>query len=120
MPGCVMRRKTGVRRIVLLTLGWERILKRYSVHGDMSGETITEPVPGVLLECDGGWVLLDTGFNPALIGDPPLRRRFHNPDSGVEAILTGGRDPLETALDEIGVSVDAIAETAIYNLHNDH
>jgi N-acyl homoserine lactone hydrolase len=115
-----MRRKTGVRRIVLLTLGWERILKSYSVHGDMSGETITEPVPGVLLECDGGWLLLDTGFNPALIRDPPLCRRFHNPGSGVEAILTGDGDPLETALGEIAVPIDAITAVAISHLHNDH
>ena len=115
-----MGKKTGVRRVVLLTLGWERILKKYSVHGDMSGETLTEPVPGVLLECDGGWVLLDTGFNPALIRDAPLRRRFHNPDSGVEAILAGDGDPLEAALDESAVPVDAIHAVAISHLHNDH
>ena len=35
-----------------------------------------EPVPGVLLQTDGGWVLLDTGFNTALVRDPALYRRF--------------------------------------------
>jgi N-acyl homoserine lactone hydrolase len=113
-------RKTGVRRVLLLTLGWERILKKYSIHGDTSGETLTEPVPGVLLECDGGWVLLDTGFNPALIQDPPLRQRFHDPASGVEAILAGDGDPLETALVEVSVPIDAIVAVGISHLHNDH
>ena len=36
------------------------------MHG-ASGERLREP--GVLLECDGGWLLLDTGFNTALIRD---------------------------------------------------
>ena len=27
-------------------------------------------MPGVLLQVDGGWLLLDTGFNTALIRDP--------------------------------------------------
>lgn len=113
-------KKTGVRQVVPLTLGWERILKKYSVHGDTSGETLIEPVPGILLECDGGWVLLDTGFNPALIRDAPLRRRFHNPESGVEALLPGAGDPLETALEDVAVAMDAITAVAISHLHNDH
>ncbi|MGH3225824.1 MAG: N-acyl homoserine lactonase family protein [Streptosporangiaceae bacterium] len=115
-----MSRKVGVRRVIPLTLGWERIQKKYSVHGDMSGETIVEPVPGVLLECDGGFVLLDTGFNPALIRDPPLCRRFHDPDRGVEAIVAGDGDPLKAALDEAAVPIDAIDAVAISHLHNDH
>lgn len=64
----------GVRRIVLLTLGWEELPK--SVYGASPEERLREPVPGVLLECDGGWLLLDTGFNTALIRDLALRRRY--------------------------------------------
>ena len=52
-----------VRRIVLLTLGWEDLPKSVSVEGASGQEWLREPVPGVLLECDGGWLLLDTGFN---------------------------------------------------------
>src|ERR1022692_4119526 len=68
---------SGVRRIVPLTLGWEDLPKSVSVEGASDREMLREPVPGVLLECDGGWLLLDTGFNAALITDPALRRRFH-------------------------------------------
>ena len=67
---------TGVRRIVPLTLGWIDLPERILVHGG-SRDELRVPVPGILLECDGGWVLLDTGFNTALISDAALRARFH-------------------------------------------
>jgi hypothetical protein len=54
----------------------EELPKRVSVHGAPPQERVREPVPAVLLERDGGWLLLDTGFNAALIRDPALRRRF--------------------------------------------
>lgn len=73
----------GVRRIVPLLLGWEELPKSVSVHGAPYEERLREPVPAVLLECDGGWLLLDTGFNTALIRDPALRRRFYaSPPTG--------------------------------------
>ena len=68
---------SGVRRIVPLTLGWEDLAKSVSVEGAPDRPVLREPVPGVLLLCDGGWLLLDTGFNAALITDPALRARFH-------------------------------------------
>jgi N-acyl homoserine lactone hydrolase len=98
----------GVRRVVLLTLGWEDLPKSVSVHGAPPNQRLREPVPGVLLECDGGWLLLDTGFNPALIRDPALRRRFHG-DPDFRPILPGPGEPLEE-----------IAVVAVSHLHNDH
>ncbi len=68
---------SGVRRIILLTLGYEELPKAVSVYGSPPELRLREPVPGVLLECDGGWLLLDTGFNTALIRDPALYRRFY-------------------------------------------
>src|SRR5260370_19169 len=88
---------TGVRAIVALTLGYEDLPKSVSVHGAAASERLLEPVPGVLLHCDGGWLLLDTGFNLALINDPVLRRRFH-PDPAVQPLLPGPGDPLWHAL----------------------
>jgi glyoxylase-like metal-dependent hydrolase (beta-lactamase superfamily II) len=109
---------TGVRRIILLTLGWADLPKSVSVHGAPDEERLVEPVPGVLLECDGGWLLLDTGYNAALIRDAALRRRFHS--HGIQAILPGPGEPLEDALDQVGVSVDDIAAVAVSHLHYDH
>lgn len=111
---------TGVRRVVLLTLGWERLPKSWSVHGAPAHEQLCEPVPAVLLQCDGGWLLLDTGFNPALLSDPALRRRFHGPGKAITAVLPGPGDPLEQALDAAGLSLDDVTAVAVSHLHNDH
>jgi N-acyl homoserine lactone hydrolase len=109
----------GVRRVVLLTLGWEDLPLSVSIDGAPPEERLVEPVPGVLLLCDGGWLLLDTGFNPALIRDPALHRRFHG-DPRFKAVLPGPGDPLEEALDAAGIDMDDIAAVGLSHLHNDH
>jgi N-acyl homoserine lactone hydrolase len=111
---------SGVRRIILLTVGWEDLPRSVSIHGDESDLRLREPVPGILLECDGGWLLLDTGFNPSLVRDRALARRFHDPSNGIIPILGTDGDPLEEALDRAGVPVDQIELVALSHLHNDH
>jgi len=78
-----------------------------------------EPVPGVLLLCDGGWLLLDTGFNIALIKDPALRRRYHG-DPLIQPVLPGPGEPIEEALAGTGIGLDDIHAVAVSHLHNDH
>lgn len=109
----------GVRRIVPVTLGWEDLPKSVSVEGAPVTERLREPVPGVLLQCDGGWLLLDTGFNTALIADPALRRRFHG-NPLVQPVLPGPGEPLPDALAAAGVDLADIAAVAVSHLHNDH
>jgi N-acyl homoserine lactone hydrolase len=120
-PGsAVVVRTSGIRRIILLTLGWEVVPKSVSVYGDTSGERLREPVPGILLEADGGWILLDTGHNPALIRDAPLNRRFHGRNKDIEVVLPGPGEPLEEALEAAGVPMDRIVTVAVSHLHSDH
>jgi len=109
----------GVRRIVPLTLGWEDLPKSVSVEGAPERERLREPVPGVLLECDGGWLLLDTGFNTALITDLALRRRYHG-DPAIQPVLPGPGEPLGEALAGAGVDMADIHAVAVSHLHNDH
>jgi N-acyl homoserine lactone hydrolase len=111
---------TGVRRVVLLTLGWAELPKSVSVWGDQSGERLKEPVPGILCECDGGWALLDTGYNPALVRDVALHRRFYGRDPAISVVLPGENDPLVEALEQAGVPMEAIAAVAVSHLHYDH
>jgi hypothetical protein len=59
--------RPGVGRIVPLTFGWEHLPKTISVHGADPAVRLREPVPGVLLELDGGWLLLDVGFNDSVV-----------------------------------------------------
>jgi glyoxylase-like metal-dependent hydrolase (beta-lactamase superfamily II) len=110
---------SGVRRIVLLTLGWEELPKTVSVYGDTSGARLREPVPGVLLEVDGGWVLLDTGFNTALIRDAALARRFYQRPEYLP-VLPGPGEPLEETLAGAGIEMDQIHTVAVSHLHLDH
>jgi len=111
---------TGVRRVVLLTLGWVELPKSWSVYGAPAHQRLREPVPGVLVEVDGGWVLLDTGYNPALVRDPQLRRRFHDRFHGITPVLPEGDDPLLGALEAAGIGVAEIGAVGVSHLHRDH
>ncbi|MCU1677413.1 MAG: fold metallo-hydrolase [Frankiales bacterium] len=112
---------TGVRRVIPLTLGWETLPKSWSVDGCDPSVRLREPVPGVLLEVDGGWVLLDTGFNPALVHDPVLHLRFHGRNHDISAELPpGDGDPLLESLAAHGLDVPDISVVALSHLHNDH
>jgi N-acyl homoserine lactone hydrolase len=115
----VLVRKRGVRRIILLTLGWEELPKSVSVYGSSPELRMREPVPGVLLLTDGGWVLLDTGFNTALIRDPALRRRYF-PSVEYQPVLPGPGEPIEESLADFGVDIDDIHLVGLSHLHVDH
>jgi glyoxylase-like metal-dependent hydrolase (beta-lactamase superfamily II) len=80
---------------------------------------LREPVPGVLLLCDGGWLLLDTGYNTALITDRALRARFHG-DPLVQPVLPGPGEPLAEALEAAGVDLADVHAIAVSHLHYDH
>jgi N-acyl homoserine lactone hydrolase len=110
---------TGVRRIVPLTLGWEELPKSVSVDGAPYEERVREPVPGILLEVDGGWLLLDTGFNTALLRDPALRRRFYG-SPNYQPVLPGPGEPLEESLSAVGIDLDDVRLVALSHLHVDH
>jgi glyoxylase-like metal-dependent hydrolase (beta-lactamase superfamily II) len=104
-----------------LTFGWEDLPKSISVHGADPSIRLREPVPGVLLEVDGGWLLLDTGFNDPLVRDPALYRRFHGRNHDIRAELLGGpTDSLEQAFDLVGVDPEDVVAVAVSHLHNDH
>ncbi len=113
--------EAGVLRVVLLTLGWAELPKSISVHGAPPTERLREPVPAVLVEVDGGWVLLDTGYNPALIRDLELRRRYAGRFGDVVPVLPpGSENPLAEALAMEGLDVEKIDMVALSHLHFDH
>jgi N-acyl homoserine lactone hydrolase len=109
----------GVRRIIPLTLGWVDLDLSVSIYGDTSGQMLREPIPGVLLLCDGGWLLLDTGYNTALVNDPALRQRFYG-DPLERPVLPGPGEPVEEALAAVGVDLADVHAVAVSHLHNDH
>ncbi len=110
-----------VTRVVPLTFGWEDLPKTISIHGGDPSVRLREPVPGVLCQLDGGWLLLDTGFNDPLVRDPALHQRFHGRNHDIHAeLLPGPGDSLETAFDKVGISPDDVTVVALSHFHNDH
>ena len=110
---------SGVRRIVPLTFGWEHIPKSISVYGAPADVRLREPVPGILLEVDGGWFLLDTGFNTPILLDQQLRRRLAHMDIEDELIGDAG-DTIERAFELVGVDPADVVSVALSHLHYDH
>ncbi|MDV8070714.1 N-acyl homoserine lactonase family protein [Rhodococcus sp. IEGM 1366] len=110
-----------VQRIALLTLGWEDLPKSVSVFGSPSSERLVEPTPAVLAQLgDGTWALLDTGFNTALVRDPALYERFYpNPDYS-PSLPSADDEPLLTAFESAGLTIDEISMVALSHLHHDH
>ena len=109
---------SGVRRVVPVTLGFIDLQENVLVQ-DGSDRELRVPVPGVLVECDGGWLLLDTGFNTALIADPALRGRFHG-HPAMRPVIPGPGEPLAEALDGAGIDIARIQAVAVSHLHWDH
>jgi glyoxylase-like metal-dependent hydrolase (beta-lactamase superfamily II) len=76
-------------------------------------------VPGILLLCDGGWLLLDTGFNTALIRDAALRRRFYGGET-YSVVLPGPGEPLDEELARAGIDIADVKAVGLSHLHVDH
>jgi N-acyl homoserine lactone hydrolase len=110
---------TGVRRVVPLTFGWEHIPLSISIAGGDPNLRLREPVPGILLEVDGGWFLLDTGFNTPVLLDHQLRRRLCH--MGIEDELVGDDgDSIERAFEFVGIDPADVVEVGLSHLHYDH
>jgi N-acyl homoserine lactone hydrolase len=117
---CAVARK--VTRVLPLTYGWEHLPRRASMPlvSEAAGRVfLREPVPGLLLEVEGGFVLVDTGFNGALVRDRALYHRFwgHRP---TKVEFSGPGDPLEDAFALVGVDPRDVVAVALSHLHNDH
>ena len=107
--------------MVPVTFGWEDLPETISIAGGDPSVRYREPVPGVLVQVDGGWLLLDTGFNEPLVRDRFLRERFHGRNTDIHAeLLPTERDSLEVAFEIVGISPDDVTVVAVSHLHNDH
>ncbi len=111
--------KQGVRRVVPLTFGWEHIPESISLEGGDPAKRLREPVPGVLLEVDGGWFLLDTGFNTPVLLDMQLRRRLAHMEITDELVGDHG-DSIERAFEFVDVDPADVVGVGLSHLHYDH
>jgi glyoxylase-like metal-dependent hydrolase (beta-lactamase superfamily II) len=109
----------GVRRVIPLTFGWQHLPKSVSVRGADPSIRMREPVPGVLCEVDGGWFLLDAGFNGPLVLDAPSLVRYAQPGQHDE-LVPGDGDPVEVAFAAVGLDPDDVVGVGLSHLHYDH
>jgi N-acyl homoserine lactone hydrolase len=104
------------RKMYLIQYGQEPVPKRISVRG-AGDDLLWEPIIGIVVESDIGWVLLETGIGRAVLSD-----------SEALTVLYPGRhkpwgldgDPLTGALAEVGLGVSDINLAAVSHLHCDH
>ena len=102
-----------------MTYGWEHLPKTISVHGADPSIRLREPVPGVLLELDGGWLLLDVGFNDTVVRDVEWRRR-REPDFVTELPVDGPDGNVEAAFARVGIDPADVVAVAVSHFHYDH
>ena len=107
-----------------MIFGWEHLALRYSrplVEEPLADELMREPVPGLLLEADGGWILVDSGLNAPLVRDPAHYGRFWgNEHIDVELPGPPDADPLEGAFELAGIDPRDVVALCISHFHNDH
>lgn len=112
------------RRVVPLVLGWATLPTSVSLprcDPSRAARPLREPVPGLLVELDGGWLLIDAGFNAPLLRDRALHERFfRQPDHRYELVGPPDEDPLEAACALVGVDLRDIVAVAISHFHFDH
>jgi N-acyl homoserine lactone hydrolase len=114
-----MTRTSIVRRVVPLTFGWEHLPRSVSVLGADPTVKLREPVPGVLCEVDGGWILLDAGFNTPYLVDPLKAPGYVF--EGIRDELVGDHgDTLDVAFAAVEIDPDDVVAVAVSHLHYDH
>jgi len=114
----------GALDVIPLVLGWVTVPLGVSLpRADPQRRhlPIREPVPGLLIELDGGYLLVDSGFNAPLLRDAAFRHRFFSdPDAVCELVGPDDADPLEWACAAVGVDLREVVAVAISHFHFDH
>jgi glyoxylase-like metal-dependent hydrolase (beta-lactamase superfamily II) len=100
----------------LLQYGAEPVPKSISVKG--GGDSLLwEPIIGVAVESDQGWLLLESGIGRRALEDADALAVLYPTDAKPWG-LDG--DPLVAALAAVGLHVSDIALAAVSHLHVDH
>lgn len=108
-----------IRRLFVLLCGYEILHKTISTRDLGCRFVLAEPVCAYLLDTDRGWVLLDTGIDPAYARDPELRDR-HFLSRGWAPPVVSPAHELEAQLAQIGLGIGDIGHVILSHLHFDH
>ncbi|WNG48236.1 N-acyl homoserine lactonase family protein [Archangium minus] len=111
---------SDVRRLYILRCGYEILPKSVSVHGADPTVILCEPVCAYLLDTAHGWVLFDTGADPARLKDPVLRQRFFSGPGWLAPPIVLPEHELLPQLARLGVGADDISAVILSHVHYDH
>ena len=110
---------TSVRRLFVLLCGFEMLPKSISTRNLGERFIMSEPISAYLLDTESGWILLDTGFDPANVRDlATMDRHFFS--KGIYPPIVDPEHRLERQLAEIGIVLGDIGHVIITHLHFDH
>jgi N-acyl homoserine lactone hydrolase len=110
---------TSVRRLFVLLCGYEILPKTISTRDRGARFIMSEPISVYLLDTDSGWILLDTGFDPAHIQDAASRENnFFKIGMYPPWVLPEHK--LDWQLNHIGLSFADISHVILSHLHFDH
>ncbi|WP_062204060.1 N-acyl homoserine lactonase family protein [Demequina salsinemoris] len=99
-------------------VGFEPITESVSLLGGDPGRFLLEPVTASAVEYEDGWVLLDGGFNLAVVRSQPARAEHLNYESYAPLVPPG--DPLAEGVARAGLDWSRLAGVAISHTHLDH
>lgn len=108
-----------VQRLFVLLCGYEVLPKAISTLGGGDRFVLAEPVCAYLLDTQRGWVLLDTGIDPAYANDPVLRDRHFLAHGWAPPVVKPGHE-LDRQLAQIGIGIEDIDHVILSHLHFDH
>jgi N-acyl homoserine lactone hydrolase len=101
-----------------MVVGYEPIPHAGSVDGGDPARFLLEPVTATAVEFPTGWVLVDSGFNVAVVRDPVRRAQLLNFENYTPVLPPG--DPLWDAVARAGLAKERLAACVISHAHVDH
>lgn len=108
------------RRIFMLQFGAEPVAKSLSLKNGSPTQVLYEPIVGILVDTDDGWVLLETGIGRQALDDEPAMVAMYQGAVGEKRPWGLEGEPLVTALAEAGLAISDLTLAAVSHLHADH
>jgi len=110
---------TDIRRLHVLLCGYEIIPKTVSTRDRGHGFFLAEPICAYLIQTGSGWVLFDTGLDPAGVRDPALCADLFDRHGWTRPVVRAEHE-LDRQLRAIGVQPAEIGDIVLSHLHFDH
>jgi N-acyl homoserine lactone hydrolase len=111
---------TSVRKLYTMLCGYEIIRKSACLRGASRAQILAVPICAYLLETNRGFVIFDTGLDPAWLVDSAAAQRTLVNDAFPSAPIVLPEHTLEAQLATIGVARDAVCDIILSHAHPDH